>query len=172
MKQILGKSVLTLLVCCLAFGVAYATVRRASGEEGTTQGTPTVAASETPLPDSTIVPVETPSARRSFSSIEDLGELAPAGSVFEKWGVRMQMPSGMGDFRVIYPIIVDGPGAEDWSSSVIMTVYNIQTHSSLFLGFEQTGEGLRPVERGRHVEQAEASAALDEIISSVEVSAR
>ena len=35
MTKILGKSALTLLLCVVAFGVAYGAVRRASGEGGT-----------------------------------------------------------------------------------------------------------------------------------------
>ena len=53
-----------------------------------------------------------------------------------------------------------------------MTVYNIQTGSSVFLGFDNTADGVGAVERGRYVQQPEGNAALDGIAASVEVSAR
>lgn len=92
--------------------------------------------------------------------------------MFDEWGVRVQMPDGVGDFRVIFPTIVDGPVTKDWDSNVIMTVYSINTRSSLFLGFDMDSGGTRVVERGRHVEQDTAQAVLDAIASSAEVSAR
>jgi len=185
-KQVLGKSVLTLIACCVAFGVVYGTVRQASGEGGT-GGEATPRSAPTAAPDSgsgavpagtatpdaglTPPPVET-AVTGSSPPIDQLGEQAKAGTVFERWGVRLNIPEGLGDFRVIYPIIVDGPGVEVWGNNVIMTVYNIQTHSSVFLGFEETSDGVRVVERGRHIEQAEVNAALDQLTSSAEVSAQ
>ncbi|MCJ7490930.1 MAG: hypothetical protein MUP15_02030 [Dehalococcoidia bacterium] len=185
MKQALVKSVLIPLVCCLAFGAAYVSVHRTFGQEAPTApaATPEVSASVTPdststppleptaMPDDTspTAPVQT-RAPGSPPSFDELGEPAPAGSVFEKDGVRLQIPEGLGDFRVLYPVIVDWGFAPDVDHpNVVMTVYNPQTHSSLFFRFEDSPEGPRPIELGRHVEQAEANAALDSIAASAEV---
>lgn len=183
MKHALGKSVLIPLVCCLAFGVAYVSVHRTFGQEAPTAPATTPEASVTPdststprsestaTPDDTspTAPVQT-RAPGSPPSFDELGERAAAGSVFEKYGVRLQIPEGLGDFRVLYPVIVDWGFAPDVDHpNVIMTVYNPQTHSSLFFRFEDGPEGPRPIELGRRVEQAEANAALDSIASSAEV---
>jgi len=184
-KQALVKSVLIPLVCCLAFGVSYVSVSRVFGEAPPTDPavTPEVSASVTPdststpalestaTPDGTspTAPVQTraPGSPRSFG---DLGERAAAGSVFEKYGVRLQIPEGLGDFRVLYPVIVDWGFAPDTDHpNVVMTVYNPQTRSALFFRFEDGPEGPRPIELGRKVEQGEANAALDSIAGSAEV---
>ena len=185
MKNALGKLVLIPLVCCLAFGAAYVSVDRVFGEATPTDPavTPEVSASVTPdaistplleptaTPDETspTAPVQT-RAPGSRPSSDELGERAAAGSVFEKYGVRLQIPEGLGDFRVIYPVIVDwGFAADADHPNVIMTVYNPQTHSSLFFRFEGGPEGPRPIELSRRVELAEANAALDSIAASAEV---
>jgi hypothetical protein len=184
-KQALGKSVLIPLVCCLAFGAAYVSVHRTFGQEAPTAPatTPEVSASVTPdststpalestaTPDDTspTAPVQT-RAPGSPPSFDELGERAAAGSVFEKYGVRLQIPEGLGDFRVMYPVFVEWGFEPDADHpDVVMTVYNPQTHSSLNFRFEDGPEGPRPIELGRHVEQGKANAALDSIAASAEV---
>jgi hypothetical protein len=184
-KNALGKSTLILLVCCLAFGAAYVSVNRVFGETTPTDPTVTPQVVATVMPHSTSTPTSesdatpddaspatpvqtlTPGGAPSF---DDLGDLAVEGSVFEKYGIRLQIPEGFGDYRVLYPVIVDWGFAPDTDHpNVIMTVYNSQTHSSLFLRFEDGPEGPRPIELSRRVEQAEANAALDSIASTAEV---
>jgi len=123
----------------------------------------------TTLPPLPTTAIETPAPRGSPPSFDDLGELAVAGSVFEKYGVRLQIPEGLGDFRVFYPVIVDWGFAPDADHpNIVMTVYNPQTRSSLFLRFEDGPDGPRPVELSRKVKQPEANAALDSVASSAE----
>jgi len=183
-KHALGKSVLIPLVCCLAFGVAYVSVHRTFGQEAPTAPATTPEASVTPdststprsestaTPDDTspTAPAQTPASDGSPPSFDELGERAAAGSVFEKYGVRLQIPEGLGDFRVMYPVIVNWGRATDADHpNMIMTVYNPQTHSSLFFRLEDGPEGPRPIELGRKVENPKANAALDSIASSAEV---
>jgi hypothetical protein len=183
-KHAAARSILIPLVCCLAFGAAYVSVNRTFGQEAPTAPavtpeasvipdstpTPTLGATATPDGTSPTTPAQTPASDGSPPSFDELGELAAEGSVFEKYGVRLQIPEGLGDFRVMYPVIVNWGRAIDADHpNMIMTVYNPQTHSSLFLRFEDGPEGPRPVELGRHVERAEANAALDSIAASAEV---
>jgi len=166
-----ARPILPVVICCLAFSAAYFAARQASGQEGPVEeATPT--AVSTPDSESTAPPVETPPAGHSPSSIAELGESATGGTVYEGWGVRLQLPAGSGDFRVIYPVIVEngqGDGTATQRPDIVMTVYNIQTGSSLFLQLQDTPDGPRPEERGRYVEKEEANSMLDAIISTMEV---
>ncbi len=181
------------MLCCLAFVAAYLTVRGAFGQTAPTDvaGTPDASASATvaaptaadlpvtptlsataatppdlPVPTATAIP----SGGAWPPAFDEQGDLASAGSVFQKYGVRLHIPDGFGDFRVFYPVIVDwGVPQDPDHPGVIMTVYNPQTHSSLFLRFEDSPQGPRPVELGRHVGQAAAGAALDSIALNAEV---
>jgi hypothetical protein len=182
-KQALGKSVLIPLVCCLAFGAAYVSVHRTFGQDAPTE--PAVTPEASVIPDSastpTLEPTATPNgtsptapaqtrAPGSLPSLDEIGERAAAGSIFEGYGVRLQIPEGLGDFRVLYPVLVNWGFAPDIDHpNIVMTVYNPQTRSSLFFRFEDGPEGPRPIELGRRVEQPEANAALDSIASSAEV---
>lgn len=191
MRNFILKSILTLALCAAAFTLAFGVVRQASGEGARNAAAPVVeatvtaeaessmtpdatatdsASTSTPeeMASSTPVPSRTPAPKSSSPPLEEMGREAKAGTVFEDYGVRLQIPNDRGDFRVIYPIIVDPPppGSDD---GVIMTVYNIKTHSSVFLGFDKTSDGVRLVERGRHTENSEANTALDAIASSAEV---
>jgi hypothetical protein len=184
-KHAPGKSVLIPLICCLAFGVAYVSVHRAFGQGVPIAPTTTPEVSASVTPDSTATPAlestATPDdtsptapvqtrAPGSPPSFDEFGDRAAAGSVFEKYRVRLQIPKGLGDFRVLYPVIVDWGFAPDVDHpNIVMTVYNPQTDSSLILRFEDSPEGPRPIELERHIKQAEASAALDSIASSAEV---
>jgi hypothetical protein len=167
------KAVLTLVVCCLAFAIAYVGVRSVSGEQN--GGTAMAVAS--PQPDSTVppdatMPDATPTASVTMAtSILNLGEFVPSGGTYDKFGIQITLPSGIGDFRVIYPVITDGPGVADWGNP-IMTIYSIQTDSSVFLAPETRDGVTRLVEKGRYAGQPGADAALDQISTSAEVSAR
>ena len=136
MNKVLGKSVLTLALCGAAFVLTYGAVRQARGESGTGEvSVATATATATPDQGSTITPAatsdsdstatpeakETPSPQPTqtvvpdgFPPIEELGEAANGGTVFDKWGIRFNVPDGYGEYRVIYPLIVDGPGTEGW----------------------------------------------------------
>jgi len=185
------------LLCCLTFFAAYLSVNHAFGQGQPTDQAPPPEVSATLAPDLTFTPTaeasanphdaplvtptegatpsatapaETPAPGNGPRSFDELGERAEAGSVFEKYGVRLQIPEGFGDFRVMYPVIVDWGFAPDVDHpNLVMTVYNPQTHSSVFLSFEEGAEGPRPVELGRHVEQPEGDAAVDQIVSTMEV---
>jgi hypothetical protein len=188
-KHPLARSSILFFLCCLAFGAAYLSVNRASGQgeapepvataDGTAAATTdpgliatkeTAGTPEDTSPPSATAPAETPEPGNAPRSFDELGEPAAAGSVFEKYGVRLHIPEGFGDFKVIYPVIVLWGLPEDAEHpNVVMTVYNPQTRSSLFLRFEDTADGPRPVELGRNVELPGADAAFDQIASTMEV---
>jgi len=195
-KHPLARSPVVFLLCCLAFAAAYLSVNHAFGQGEPAEPAPTPDASVTLAPDLTLTPTldgvtpdeapsltptetpapsataptQTPTPDGSWSSSGELGERAPAGSVFDKYGVRLRIPEGFGDFWVLYPVIVNWGTASDADHpDVIMTVYNAQTRSAIFLRFEDNAKGPRAVEVDRRVEQPEIGAALDSLMSTAEV---
>jgi hypothetical protein len=174
------------ILCLLAFTLAYVATRAASGEAAPTdpEATPevvatlesgsnpasTIEATATPDAGAVAPPEETVAPEEGPFPLDLMGNAAAEGSVFEKYGVRLQIPKGLGDFRVIYPVIVDWGVPEDTDlPNVIMTIYNPQTKSSLFLNVEGVAKGHAPIRLGEKIGRPEAQSPLDSIASSAEV---
>lgn len=192
MRKVLGKWVLSLVVCSVAFGMGHGVIRWASGEGDDGGGTvatataipdsdstvaPEATATSNPLPAQTAAPTGEPSPRRipGVPSIEEMGARVQGGHSYELEGVRLHFPEGFGDYVVIYPVLVDyGPenpeAAEE--GNIIATIYNIQTKSSLFLSIADRSGHPRAKEVGRHTVSLDAGPALGPIASDAEVLAR